>query len=192
MPELLEQDWGYDDNVLGFPSISACRAVVLETTAGLFGYHMASGHTNAPAKAKSFAQYVHAHRKWTAGSAKYLYVVTYLQGQTGYTGGQEISQWRAEAKVFADALQAGVRRFGFGMTEADAKGSAYVKIIKAAGLATVKIGRWHSFGEFIEKGITNGSPDHGGLFLANPRDNVRKVDVPDGNLKTVNLQALDI
>ena len=39
MKHLAERQFGFDPALLGFPSTSACRAIVFQTLNGLFGYH---------------------------------------------------------------------------------------------------------------------------------------------------------
>lgn len=50
---------GFDPDVLGFPSVKTCQAIVYETATGLYGLHDALGNPAAfPAKCSAFAQFV--------------------------------------------------------------------------------------------------------------------------------------
>lgn len=191
MPELSENQWGYDASTLGFPSISACRAIVLKTTAGLFGFHMYFSHDSAANRAKNFSDFVHNHPQWTAGCAQQLYVVTYIADKTGYSAGQEMAQWKAEAKTFADELAPGIRRMGFGLTAADAPSSAYFKVTDAQGLANLQIARWHDHSEYVSKGLATPDANYGGITLKKPTQGITAVSIPSANLKTRRWQALD-
>lgn len=53
---LCEREIGFDAGQIGFPSVSGCRAIVLVTSGGLFGYHL-NGNLNEEKKL-SFAGFV--------------------------------------------------------------------------------------------------------------------------------------
>lgn len=72
---LAENQYGFSKAALGFPSISACRAIVYQTTEGLFGFHQASGAM--PDKferfGKKFAGFVKQHPKGS-GAGLNMYI----------------------------------------------------------------------------------------------------------------------
>lgn len=191
MPELLENHWGFDAAQLGFPSIAACRAVVLQTPAGLFGYHMSSGHTAAAARAQDFATWLHAHGSWVAGSGLYLYCVTYTeQPVTGY-GVNSLGEWKAEAQAFATALGFGGRRMGYSLSPAHGAHSSYVRVDQAVGMAAISVAPWDDHAAYITRGSQAPTVNHGwrGQQIAKPI--VTAVAMPSPPLKRINLQALD-
>jgi hypothetical protein len=53
---LSEREIGYDAVAIGFPSVQGCRAIVLVTAAGLFGYHL--NGTLTPKKLEAFESFV--------------------------------------------------------------------------------------------------------------------------------------
>lgn len=56
---LCEREIGFDAVEIGFPSVMGCRAIVLVTAGGLFGYHL-NGALN-PAKQAAFVNFVNGH-----------------------------------------------------------------------------------------------------------------------------------
>src|SRR5690554_6151511 len=56
---LCEREIGFDAVEIGFPSVMGCRAIVLVTAGGLFGYHL-NGNLNAMKQA-AFVNFVTAH-----------------------------------------------------------------------------------------------------------------------------------
>jgi len=56
---LCEREIGFDAAEIGFPSVMGCRAIVLVTGGGLFGYHL-NGALN-PGKQAAFVAFVNGH-----------------------------------------------------------------------------------------------------------------------------------
>ncbi|HEY1895237.1 MAG TPA: hypothetical protein VGG62_03150 [Terracidiphilus sp.] len=110
---LAEREVGFDTERLGFPSIDACRAVVLLTRSGLFGFH---NYGNANPKqdktfagtgywakaAEWFASYIAGHPSQSAGI--HLYFAARIDGGSYTKPGKNLKQCGAEARVFAKAL----------------------------------------------------------------------------------------
>jgi hypothetical protein len=63
---LCEREIGFDAAEIGFPSVHGCRAIVLVTGGGLFGYHL-NGNLN-PGKKSAFVNFVAGHAQ--GGSQK--------------------------------------------------------------------------------------------------------------------------
>lgn len=59
MMYLCEREIGFDAAEIGFPSVMGCRAIVLVTGGGLFGYHL-NGTLN-PGKRAAFVNFVNGH-----------------------------------------------------------------------------------------------------------------------------------
>lgn len=192
MPELLENHWGYDPAQLGFPSIAACRAVVLQTPTGLFGYHMSSGHTAAAARAADFANYVTNHTPAAPAAGTFLFVVTYTEKPvTGY-GVDSLAEWKAEALVFANALVgfAG-RRMGYSLSPANGAHSSYVRFLHNVGMAEIKTAAWDDHAAYIVRGNQGPAANHGWRGQQLPRDLITAVNIPGATLKKANPQMLD-
>lgn len=56
---LCEREIGFDAVELGFPSVLGCRAIVVVTAGGLFGYHL-NGNLN-PVKRAAFVNFITNH-----------------------------------------------------------------------------------------------------------------------------------
>lgn len=107
MIQLLEDFFGFTDDRLGFPSIGGCRAVVFQTSSGLFGYHNKGGTPRTvpgrdPAmhlesRVTEFVEYVRS-RGSRYDKPLALSVTTFV----GRTYG--IGEWHQEAAMFAAAL----------------------------------------------------------------------------------------
>ncbi len=82
---------------IGFPSIGGCRAIVLVTAGGLFGFHLSG--TRSERKMNAFAQFVRGH---AGGDAKRtLYIASRVGGNSEHTNAGEC---HAEIRDFARAL----------------------------------------------------------------------------------------
>ncbi|HET7611344.1 MAG TPA: hypothetical protein VFK29_06115 [Rhodanobacteraceae bacterium] len=62
---LCEREIGFDAAEIGFPSVMGCRAIVLVTGGGLFGYHL-NGALN-PGKQAAFVAFVNGHVQGATG-----------------------------------------------------------------------------------------------------------------------------
>lgn len=69
MIHLCEREIGFDTAGIGFPSVLGCRAIVLVTSGGLFGYHL-NGNLNL-AKKTAFVNFVAQHAHGNAKKALY-------------------------------------------------------------------------------------------------------------------------
>ena len=67
---LCEREIGYDPKCIGFPSIGGCRAVVVVTAGGIFGFHL-NGSLNSGKKDK-FSQFISGHNRGGAATAIYV------------------------------------------------------------------------------------------------------------------------
>lgn len=95
MQYLGEREIAFDMNSIGFPSIQGCRAIVLLTAGGLFGFHLSGNLTTG--KNTAFAQFVSGHPQ--GGAQRALYVA----GKVGFTH-TTLDQAKAEIKEVATAL----------------------------------------------------------------------------------------
>ena len=66
-----EREIGFDGVEIGFPSVLGCRAIVVVTSSGLFGYHL-NGSLN-PTKRDAFVNFITGH---TPGAFKTLYAAS--------------------------------------------------------------------------------------------------------------------
>lgn len=159
-----EYEYGYSDSRIGFPSISACRAILYQTTTGLFGFHQATGY--GPAKidrdADKFARFVTGHRVG-AGTGLNLYVgakigagSTYAQGMPG------LQEMAAEIGAIAGALRfdGPARLYDLSYNTPGAQG-VYIEFVARADHCDVFINNWVDHHDDSHKGAPRGAPgDH--------------------------------
>jgi hypothetical protein len=104
---LSEYHYGFSRTALGFPSISACRAIVYQTTEGLFGVHQATGGQpeKYPGNANKFARFVNEHPQG-AGTGLNLYCAAKVGGGSAYSQGLTgAREHLAELKAIANELK---------------------------------------------------------------------------------------
>lgn len=92
-----ERQIGFDLNVIGFPNLGDCLGVVLQTTAGLYGFHVfgLGGQMNS-----TFASYVSTHTSMSGAAMTHLYGACYHPNRYG---GKNSPKWQAEmAKLATD------------------------------------------------------------------------------------------
>lgn len=71
MIQLCEREIGFDAAEIGFPSVLGCRAIVLVTNGGLFGYHL-NGNLNLTKKTalvNFITKHAHGHARKTLYAA---------------------------------------------------------------------------------------------------------------------------
>ncbi len=192
MPELLENHWAFDPLQIGFPSIAACRAIVLQTPTGLYGFHMSSSFKDAAARALDFRNFVIGHSPTAPGQGTFLFVTAYTEKPvTGYDT-TALADWKAEARTFADALTgfAG-RRMGYSLSPATGANSSYVRYEHNVGMATIKVAPWNDQAPYIVKGDQGPSATHGWRGQQIVKRIVTAVNIPATDLKKANPQMLD-
>lgn len=92
-----EREIGFDASEIGFPSIGGCRAIVLVTGGGLFGFHLSG--TRNQAKMNAFSQFVQGHPH--GDPKRNLYIASRVGGNSQHTSAEECY---AEIKDFAQTL----------------------------------------------------------------------------------------
>lgn len=141
---LSENHYGFSRATLGFPSISACRAVIYQTTEGLFGFHQASGaHPGKIAGfGAKFAGFVREHPQG-AGTGLNLFVAAKVGAGSSYRMGHEGAlEHQAEMKAFADALgfTGTVRSYDLSFKWANV--GVYVEVTADAGTCVMHCNPW--------------------------------------------------
>jgi hypothetical protein len=161
---LSEYEYGYSPARIGFPSISACRAILYQTTTGLFGFHQATGFgpNKIDRDADKFARFVTGHRAG-AGSGLNLYVgakigagSTYAQGLPG------LQEMVAEIGAIARALRfdGPARVYDLSYNTPGAQG-VYIEFDARTDSCDVFINNWVDHHDDSHKGAPRGSPgDH--------------------------------
>jgi hypothetical protein len=92
---LSERQIGFDADEIGFPSVGGCRAVVLVTAGGLFGYHLNGSLDDG--KKHAFVSFVNIHRQGNlrrtlyvasmeAGAGRFLVELRDIANGLGYKG----------------------------------------------------------------------------------------------------------
>jgi hypothetical protein len=71
---LCEREIGFDAAEIGFPSVMGCRAIVLVTAGGLFGYHL-NGTLNGQ-KLATFVNFVNSHPQGRGRPRRRLYTAS--------------------------------------------------------------------------------------------------------------------
>lgn len=164
MKYLAEHQFGFDAAQLGFPSIAACRAIVYQTVAGLYGYHMYYGYNaaNNAVRAADFANFINTHNGGGGVPAgQYLFVVTYTEMPvTGYSA-NSLTDWQAEAANFAAALGFVGRRMGVSLSPKTGALSSYVQFDQAVGMAKISAAPWVDDPLLYVKAVQPPAPDFG-------------------------------
>ncbi|TQV81315.1 hypothetical protein FKG94_09490 [Exilibacterium tricleocarpae] len=143
---LFENEFGFSDSKLSFPSISACRAIVYQTANGLFGVHQASGPSPEKFEAfgRKFAKFVNDHRLGNGGGVN-MYGITYLGiPNTGY-GPRARQEHYGEMGAMAKALQftGSIRSYDLSPALGQGEqGSAYVEVVVNGGGCDVFVSKW--------------------------------------------------
>jgi len=94
---LVEDQVGFDTVVVGFPKLGGCMAVVLQTTSGLYGFHITPGNTH---KVAQFAQFIATNGP--GGAHVKLYGSCYWDNR--YHGQSQQAAWKTEMTQIATAL----------------------------------------------------------------------------------------
>jgi hypothetical protein len=154
-----EHEFGFSNDRLGFPSIKACRAIVYQTSNGLFGFHNYGG--SAPnqwdGRAQEFASFVTGHPLGNTPGFN-LYVTTFAAEGSGYGS---LAEWKGEAKAFAKALKYKGTRSGFNLSNTYKNVSAYVEYRRVGSVCIIMADAWND-----DPGV-NARPT---AAIANPQD----------------------
>ena len=145
-----ENHIGFDATHIGFPSIKGCHGIVLQTGAGLYGYHAFGGEKpeQAQLRASAFEQFV--QQREIAYEAKKIYAACNLKKR--YYGEGLKAKWKDEIKKYADEFHldyGSVKGFDLSTkvqdTEEDGKtveASSYVEMRLTDGKVKVYYKRW--------------------------------------------------
>lgn len=158
MKYLMEHEYGFDPDGMGFPSISGCHAIVYLTENGLFGFHNAggSGDGDWATRAQGFAAFVNEH---FLGKAKglALYGASFVaDGRRGYSlsiGAKQKSRsakagWKLELKEFANALgfSGSIKGYDLSTRGIQEPASAYVEYRRAGKTCNIYVQPWTDAG----------------------------------------------
>lgn len=150
MKYLLEHEYGFDPERIGFPSISGCHAILYLTVNGLFGFHNAGGSAKDQwaTRAEGFANFVKNH---FLGNTKglHLYGCSFVgDNRRGYAVGKARKEWKEEPKTFVSALDYKGHISGYDLHAAGIPdpGSAYVEYRAAGGTCLILVKRWTDVG----------------------------------------------
>lgn len=95
---LNEHQVGFDTSVIGFPNLGDCLAVVLQTNAGLFGFHVTPGNAR---QSGAFAEFIDEKLGLAGVTTVHLYGSCHWKRR--YKGDAR-TQWQAEMQEIATAL----------------------------------------------------------------------------------------
>ncbi|MEA2726149.1 MAG: hypothetical protein QOF70_624 [Acetobacteraceae bacterium] len=154
---LSEREVGWDPELIGFPSIGGCHAIVYVTSGGLFGFHNYGGSANNTwqDRAEAFANFVRSHDYNATGSR--LYGVAFVLEKRGYSPPQ-VENWKGELKTFAAALGFTGKIRGFDLSSTDISGSAYVEYRKTNDKCAIFVSPWQTV--LSSTGANVNGPDH--------------------------------
>ncbi|MFL5327560.1 MAG: hypothetical protein ACJ8C4_01485 [Gemmataceae bacterium] len=127
MKFLLEHEAGFDNERLGYPSISGCHAICYLTGVGLFGFHNAggSGPDKFAERARIFGDYVRAFSPNIKGL--HLHGCSFVsENRRGYSAPAQ-DNWKAELKAFASDLGFKGPISGYDLSHLNTTSSAYVE-----------------------------------------------------------------
>jgi hypothetical protein len=141
MEYLGEHEFGFAMDGLAFPSLSACRGIVYETSIGFFGFHNYGGNgtTQWGDRGDEFAAFVTGHTNGLSKGVR-LYITGFTrQPQTGYVSPADM---KGEAKAFAKALKFKGSVLGYDLSKSLPPGSAYAEFRRAAKKCVLSVKPW--------------------------------------------------
>jgi hypothetical protein len=142
---LKENEVGFDQNDIGFPSISGCHAIVYVTANGLFGIHNFGGADQASWADRSavFANFVTNHPPGP-GTGRHLYGVCYATGANsrGYGLQAPKAVWTRELAAFAMALGYGGPISGYDLVNRGIPPSVYVLFHNVGSTCVIQVKAW--------------------------------------------------
>ena len=151
MKYLLEHEVGFDNEVLGFPSIQGCHAVVYQTDIGLFGFHVAgnSGDDRWVPSARIFAQFVNGIAGGMPRGIR-LYGATFVGNNargysvTAFNLKQYRAKWKPELIAYASALGYAGKISGYDLHKSFAgeATSAYVEFRAQNNKSDLYVRQW--------------------------------------------------
>ncbi len=167
MKYLLEHEVAFDDTALGFPSIQGCHAIVFQTAAGLYGFHVAgnSGDERWGPSGTLFSRFVNGV-SGGSGTGTRLYGSSFIgNNQRGYKVGQFVekeyrAKWKAELVAYATALRYTGKISGYDLYKSftASSASAYVEYRVNGDKCDVSVRQW-THGEHAPK-VANRAPLH--------------------------------
>lgn len=145
MKFLMEHEMAFDTQVLGFPSIQGCHAIVFQTDNGIYGFHNygGSGDSDFSPRAKLFKSFVNTHGGLTA-KAHRVYGVSFVgNNQRGYSGKTK-DKWKQELVKFATELGFAGKISGYDLYKSfnGSNDSAYVEFRVNGNKCDVYVRKW--------------------------------------------------
>lgn len=149
MKFLMEHELAFDTTELGFPSIQGCHAIVYQTSAGLYGFHVAGGSADGDwdANAKLLEDFV-AVLGGLAHPGTRLYGSSFVgNNQRGYSGAPA-AKWKQELVMFASKLAYTGRISGYDLSRRfGGTDSAYVEYRVNGEKCDLHVRKWNRASE---------------------------------------------
>jgi len=197
---LKEHEFGFHPTVLGFPSIDACRAVVVQTANGLFGWHQASGAyaDRFNTYGNKFGSYIRGHRLASSVGLT-MYVVTHVGVRGGYGGApgtaagnaQQGREHLAEIAAYAQAIGFKGTLRSYDLSTRWPTGSCYVEFNVNGNGCDVYANAWHTMGNETANFDVSRGHDHKnghGASFADPKLMFTKVNTTGRTkVETINI-----
>lgn len=150
-----ENEFGFSPTVLGFPSISGCRAVVYQTANGLFGFHQASGaHPDKFARfGAKFARFVSDHPQGGDGGGLNFYIAAKQTAGGSYsTGAKGMQEHLSEIQAFTSALNFKGTARSYNLSARWAHPGVYVEVTAVGGSCKMQGNAWGEHHDITHKG----------------------------------------
>lgn len=169
---LAENQYGFSTTALGFPSISACRAIVFQTAEGLFGFHQASGarSENFARFAKKFAGFVKRHPKGSSAGLNIYIAAKQSAGGSYSTGAIGMQEHLSEIQAFATELGFKGTIRSYNLSSRWAHTGVYVEFSAASGVCKMKGNAWVEHHDPAHKGAVSATDQDNHLLSYPPKD----------------------
>lgn len=168
-----ENEFGFSPTILGFPSISGCRAVVYQNANGLFGFHQASGaHSDKFARfGAKFAKFVSDHAQGAGGGSSLYVAAKQTAGGSYSMGAKGMQEHLSEIQAFAAALHFNGTARSYNLSARWAHPGVYVEIEAAGATCTMKGNAWVETHDPSHKGPVPALERTNHLHSYPPKDN---------------------
>jgi hypothetical protein len=94
---LNEHQVGFDTNLIGFPNLGGCLAVVLQNKGGLFGFHITPGNAR---QSGEYASFIQSSVNFKTGESTHLYGSCYRANRYE----NDLAKWQEEMREIAKAI----------------------------------------------------------------------------------------
>jgi hypothetical protein len=189
-------EFGFDTQSLGFPSIHTCHAIVFQSAAGVFGYHSMGGQVKQAwdVRATHFAEFVRVHQGGAIPQGTRLYGCAFVCAGGRYKGSAVDAKrlWKQELVDFASKLQHTGKISGYQINKSInfAQGghtSAYVEYVINGEKCDVALRQWGDNEHLPPLTANNHRTDH---MMMHPKKGPSVKDRVVENVNNMNLTSI--